>query len=48
MGCLGEYRVALGAHLFGLPNVLQGGLEPAVVVVMVVVAVHLFSQCNVA
>jgi hypothetical protein len=30
-----------GTHLFGLPNVLQVGLELAV-------AAHKFSQCNVA
>jgi hypothetical protein len=27
-GWLGEYHVMLGAHLFGLPNVSQAGLEP--------------------
>jgi hypothetical protein len=43
----------VGAHLFGLPNVFQAGLEPEVVAVtavavaaVVVVAAHLFSQCN--
>jgi hypothetical protein len=45
-GWMGEYRKTLGAHLFGLSNVSQAGLEPAVVVALV--AVHLFSQCNVA
>jgi hypothetical protein len=35
-----------GAHLFGLPNVSQAGLE--VVVAAVVVTAYLFSQCNVA
>jgi hypothetical protein len=44
---LGEYHVTLGAHLFGLLNVSQAGLEPVVLVVQVVAAVHLFSQCNV-
>jgi hypothetical protein len=44
-GCLGEYCMTLGAHL---PNVSQAGLEPLVAVVMVVaMAAHLFSQCNV-
>jgi hypothetical protein len=33
-----------GAHLFGLPNVLQAGLE---LVVAVAVAAHKFFQCNV-
>jgi hypothetical protein len=28
-GWQGEYRVMLGAHLFGLPNVSQASLEPA-------------------
>jgi hypothetical protein len=39
-----------GANLFGLPNVLQAGLEPemAAVVVVAVVAAHKFSQCNMA
>jgi hypothetical protein len=40
-GWLGEYHVMLGAHLFGLPNVSQAGLE------LTVAAAHLFSQCNV-
>jgi hypothetical protein len=35
--------VTLGAHLFGLLNVSQAGLELAVAV-----AALLFSQCNVA
>jgi hypothetical protein len=36
--------VTLGAHLFGLLNVSQAGLELAVVVAMAVaVAAHLFS-----
>jgi hypothetical protein len=35
----------LGAHLFGVLNVSQAGLEPTVEVVM---AAHKFSQCNVA
>jgi hypothetical protein len=48
-GCLGEYCVMLCAHLFGLPNVSQAGLELAVAVVRVAAAAaHLFSQCNVA
>jgi hypothetical protein len=34
----------LGAHLFGMPNVSQAGLEP----VSGVVAALMFSQCNVA
>jgi hypothetical protein len=40
----------LGAHLFGLMNVSQAGLEPAVEVVTAAAAAaaHLFSQCNVA
>jgi hypothetical protein len=39
----------LGPYLFGLPNVLQAGLEPAAAVVMAVVVVaHLFSQGNMA
>jgi hypothetical protein len=40
--------VMLGAHLFGLPNVSQAVLEQAAVVLTVLVAAHLFSQCNVA
>jgi hypothetical protein len=36
----------LGTHLFGLQNVSQTDLEPAVAVA--VAAAHLFSQCNVA
>jgi hypothetical protein len=28
-GWLGEYRMMLGAQLFGLPNVSKAGLEPA-------------------
>jgi hypothetical protein len=37
------------AHLFGLLNILQAGLEPVEVVVMAVAAApHLFSLCNVA
>jgi hypothetical protein len=48
-GCLGEYWVKLGAHLFAVLNVSQAGLELVVAVAMVVpVAGHLFSQCNVA
>jgi hypothetical protein len=38
--------MTFGTHVFGLLNVLQAGLEPAAVVVAV--AAHLFSQCNVA
>jgi hypothetical protein len=41
----------LGAHLFGLPNVSQVGLELAAVVarvaMMAAVAAYLVSQCNV-
>jgi hypothetical protein len=40
---LGEFCMMLGAHLFGLLNVSQAGLEP-----VAVVPLHLFSQCNVA
>jgi hypothetical protein len=47
-GWLGEYCVTLSAHLFGLPNVSQAGLELATAVVMVVAAsAYPFSQCNV-
>jgi hypothetical protein len=42
-----EFYVMLGAHLFGLQNVLQAGLELAAAMTTVVVAA-LFSQCNVA
>jgi hypothetical protein len=45
-GWLREYHMMLGTHLFGLQNVSQTDLEPAVAVA--VAAAHLFSQCNVA
>jgi hypothetical protein len=45
-GWLGEFHVTHGAHLFGLLNVLQAGLEPVVASVVVVAALK-FSQCNV-
>jgi hypothetical protein len=49
MGWLGDYCMMLGTHLFVLPNVSWAGLEPVAAVAMVVmVAAHLFSQCNVA
>jgi hypothetical protein len=45
-GWLGEFCVMRGAHLFGLSNVLQAGLEPAVAAEVAVAALK-FSQCNV-
>jgi hypothetical protein len=36
----------LSAHLFGLLNVSQAGLELVVVVAVVAAIAHLFSQCN--
>jgi hypothetical protein len=42
-GCLGEYHVMLGAHLFGLPNVSHAGLEPVGAVAMMAASAHLFS-----
>jgi hypothetical protein len=47
-GWLGELRMTLGTHLFGLPNVSHAGLESAVAAVTAVVAAHKFSQCNMA
>jgi hypothetical protein len=35
-----------GTHLFGLPNVLEAGLEPRAAAEVVVAALK-FSQCNV-
>jgi hypothetical protein len=43
-GWLGKYCMMLGAHLFGLPNVSQAGLEPA----SGSTGALLFSQCNIA
>jgi hypothetical protein len=43
---LGEFHVMHGAHLFGLPNVSQAGLEPAAVATAA--AAHKFSQYNMA
>jgi hypothetical protein len=45
---LGEFHMTRGAHLFGLPNVSQAGLEPAVVRAAVTEAAHLFSWSKVA
>jgi hypothetical protein len=44
MGLLGEFHVMHGTHLFGLSNVSQAGLEPAVAAVTVVALK--FSQCG--
>jgi hypothetical protein len=47
-GWLREYCMMLGAHLFGLLNVSQAGLElEAAVATVVVASALLFSQCNV-
>jgi hypothetical protein len=43
-GWLGKYRIMLDAHLFGLQNVSQAGLEPAADVAVA----HLISQYNLA
>jgi hypothetical protein len=43
---LGGFHMMCGTHLFGLSNVLEAGLEPALAAEVAVAALK-FSQCNV-
>jgi hypothetical protein len=47
LGWLGEFHVTHGAHLFGLLNVSQAGFGTVSGRVVVAMAAHNFSLCNV-